>query len=88
MLVGIVLNYSPLSPQIEGKVGNVRVELWAKIQEGLENVPRTNGCSIGGVCCVRINKRVPAVCIGLCCLVRKAHANRLREVEHVTALIP
>lgn len=39
----------PLCPQVEGEIGDIRVQLGRQFQESLQDVPRTDGCSVSGV---------------------------------------
>jgi hypothetical protein len=78
----------PLSPKIERVVCDIRVKLRGEIQESLQDVPGTDGCSIGGVRSVWINKRVSAICIFESGLIREADAHRLAKEQHVALLVP
>ena len=76
------------SPEIECQVLDVSIQLGRKFQEGLQDVPRANGCGFSCIRLVRIDQRISALLIYLGGLVRETYTNRLTEVEHVAVLVP
>lgn len=62
-----------LGPQVERQVLDICVKLRRQLQEGLQDVPSTNGSSMGCIGRVRVDERVPAILVGFGGFVRKPH---------------
>jgi hypothetical protein len=70
-----------LGPQIERQVLDVCVKLGRELQESLQDVPSTNGCSVGGIGRVRVDERVSAILIDFGGLVTEPDAYWLTQIQ-------